>query len=75
MSETNGTLCSTCTKSIWCPTWAQWKCLAYSMRIRDNQIIDVCDSYRKRNKNFKEPKCQCEDCLKNELLYEEDCDE
>ena len=37
--------------------------------------ITKCKLYSKRPKNFKEPKCQCEDCLKNELLLNEEYDE
>lgn len=68
-------LCPTCVHSIWCRTWAEWKCTQLCTRLRDNDIVVKCDYHKPRYKGFKEPKCQCEDCLKNEMLYEEDCDE
>ena len=68
-------LCPTCVHSIWCRTWAEWKCKKLCIRIRSNNVINKCDDYKTRPKGFKEHKCQCEDCLKNELLYEENCDE
>ena len=66
---TNG-LCPSCENSIWCPTWAEWKCKVESKRIYS--AVTKCDSYKKRGKDFKEPKCQCEDCLKNEVLWDEE---
>lgn len=74
MSKENKYLCSTCTNSIRCNTWAEWKCKKLETRIRNNQVVNKCEYYSKRSKGFKEPKCQCEDCLKNELLFEEDYD-
>lgn len=68
-------LCPTCVHSIWCRTWAEWKCRILCKRIRNPDSVTGCEHYKTRPKGFKEPKCQCEDCLKNELLYEEDCDE
>jgi hypothetical protein len=62
-------LCNTCTKSIKCPTWSETKCTELKTRIYSK--ITTCKYYKKRDKNFKEPKCQCESCLKNEALYEE----
>ena len=68
-------LCPTCVHSIWCRTWAEWKCKKLCIRIRNHNSISKCENYKSRPKGFKEHKCQCEDCLKNELLYEEDYDE
>ena len=65
-------LCPTCVHSIWCQTWAEWKCKELCTRIKNNNSISQCEHYKSRPKGFKEPKCQCEDCLKNDLLYEED---
>ena len=65
-------LCPTCVYSIWCRTWAEWKCKKLQIRLRNSNVVTTCDHYKTRPKGFKEPKCQCEDCLKNELLYEED---
>lgn len=64
------TLCETCVHGIFCPTWAEWRCKAKEKRIYDN--LTQCESYKKRDKNFKEPKCQCKSCLENELLFEEE---
>lgn len=63
-------LCETCMNAIWCPTWAEWKCRSKEKRIR--RELTKCSDYKKRDKNFKEPKCQCKSCLENELLFEEE---
>lgn len=65
-------LCETCIHSIRCETWAEWKCKLENRRIYE--IRTKCSGYKKRDSNFKEPKCQCEDCLKNELLFSEEED-
>lgn len=65
-------LCPSCTNSIRCETWAEWKCKAQKRRIYGYKTMTVCGSYKKRPKDFKEPKCQCEDCLKNATLIEEE---
>lgn len=64
------TLCETCSEAIWCPTWAEWRCKAKEKRIYVK--LTKCSDYEKRDKNFKEPKCQCKSCLENELLFEEE---
>lgn len=63
-------LCETCMNAIWCPTWTEWKCKVKEKRIRGE--MTKCSDYKKRDKNFKEPKCQCKNCLENELLFEEE---
>ena len=63
-------LCATCTMSIWCPTWTEWKCRVKEKRIYNFKTLTECESYKKRDKNFKESKCQCENCLENELIYD-----
>ena len=63
-------LCPSCVNSVWCPTWTEWKCKAKSKRIYS--VVTKCGSYKKRDKDFKEPKCQCEDCLKNEILWDKE---
>lgn len=63
------TLCETCSEAIWCPTWAEWRCKAKEKRIYVK--LTKCSDYKKRDKNFKEPKCQCESCLENDDLWEE----
>jgi hypothetical protein len=56
-------LCKTCVNSIWCDTWAEWKCKDLKLRINGDLVN--CSTYKKRPKDFKEAKCQCEDCLTN----------
>jgi hypothetical protein len=62
-------LCKSCISCVWCPTWGEKKCKELKTRIYSK--ITTCKHYKKRDKNFKEPKCQCESCLKNEKLNEE----
>lgn len=64
-------LCSTCANSIRCDTWAEWKCRKFERRIYDYYTMTNCEFYKKRQKNFKEPKCQCEDCINNESLCDD----
>lgn len=56
-------LCATCEKSIFCNTWGEWKCKGLELRVYGDVV--QCGTYKKRPKDFKEPKCQCEDCLNN----------
>lgn len=65
-------LCPNCVEAIWCPTWAEVKCKKLKRRIYGYAKLTDCMFYKKRGKDFKEPKCQCEDCLSNELLAGED---
>lgn len=62
-------LCSSCIESIFCPTWAEWKCKKFKKRIYFKPTI--CKGYKERPKNFEEPKCQCENCLRNDILTDE----
>lgn len=66
----NEGLCSSCMNSIWCPTWGEWKCKALKRRIYWSNL-STCRFYSKRGKDFKEPRCQCDGCLKNEALLDE----
>lgn len=68
----NEGLCSSCVNGIFCPTWAEWKCKKFERRIYGWRKLTRCQFYTKRGKDFKEPRCQCEDCLKNEALYDEE---
>lgn len=68
-------LCSSCVFAIWCPTWAEMRCSAKSKRIYGWKTLNKCEFYKKRDKGFKEPKCQCENCLENDLLWDEECEE
>lgn len=73
MSETKGLyegLCPTCVNSIFCPTYADWKCLEH-MRRYPYAGARECDDYKKRPAKWEGKRCQCEDCLKNELLMDE----
>ena len=63
-------LCKECRNGIFCPTWGEYKCKAYMKRIY--REVTACDAYSKRPKDFKETPCQCEDCLDNEKLWEEE---
>lgn len=67
--------CSNCGKSIWCPTWGEWKCTAYKKRVYARKDIVECDEYIKRPANWPEVPCRCKDCLDNEKLSEEDVNE
>lgn len=62
--------CPTCTMSIRCPTWGELKCVVRKRWLVHNGPAE-CPDYKQRGKDFKEPRCQCEDCLKNDLLAEE----
>lgn len=62
-------LCASCSNSLKCYTWAEWKCTAQTRRVYET--VTKCDDYKKRGKDFKEPRCQCDDCLRNEALIEE----
>lgn len=64
-------LCPSCVNSIFCDTWGEWKCLVKERRIYVYAGMTTCKDYKKRGKDFKKRKCQCEDCLRNELLVEE----
>lgn len=64
-------LCASCEKGIYCPTWADYKCLLKMRRIYSSMPLSrQCSDYKKRGTNFKETDCQCEDCLKNDDLWE-----
>ena len=63
-------LCKSCENSLHCPTWGETKCKAFNMRIYETMYN--CVSYKKRSKDFKEPKCQCDQCLENPNLNEEE---
>lgn len=69
--NTNQGLCPTCAESIHCDTWGEMKCKKLERRINGYKTLTYCKFYKKRDKSFKEPKCQCEDCLKNGALHEE----
>lgn len=74
MSE-NKSLCPTCNNSIRCETWGEVKCTAKKRRINEWKEIVECREYKKRSAKWKEPRCQCKDCLENEKLSEEREDE
>lgn len=72
MANENKSLCETCVSSRRCETWGELKCVAKKMRIYGYKTLTECKFYKKRGKDFKEEPCQCEDCLKNEALMEEE---
>ena len=63
-------LCLNCVSSRWCETWGEMKCLMKKQRIYGYAKLTECKFYKKRGKDFTESPCQCEDCVKNELLTE-----
>lgn len=71
MSNETTELCPTCKNSIWCGTWAEWKCVAKKQRIYAYKTMTTCGSYKKRPKDFKESLCQCEDCLRSADTFNE----
>lgn len=66
-------LCASCTSSIFCPTWTELKCVKRKVIFSSygRPIPTECSDYKKRGKDFKEPVCHCDDCLKNESLADE----
>lgn len=71
MSDNSKGSCPTCANSIRCETWTEFKCLVNKHRYSYSEPVTICDSYEKRGSDFKESKCQCEDCLTNVALAEE----
>lgn len=66
-------LCASCSSSIWCPTWGEWKCRLHERRIYSAMLLSKqCPDYKRRPKDFKESKCQCKSCLENEALLDEE---
>lgn len=63
MPEQNTSLCPTCVNSVYCDVWAEIKCKVRAARIYES--MTECEFYEKRKKDFKEPLCRCEDCLKH----------
>lgn len=70
---TDGNLCHSCTNSIWCATWCEWKCTKHAVRFTSygHSQPTSCLDYKRRDKNFKGTKCQCKDCLINEKLLDD----
>ena len=64
-------LCASCTQSIYCFTCFECICNVKEQLFYNYKTITNCEYYKKRDKNFKEPKCQCENCLENELTMED----
>lgn len=57
--------CPTCSNSIRCYTWGEWKCVEQKRRYIHNGPVE-CADYKKRPAGWKEMRCRCEDCLRNE---------
>ena len=68
-------LCMSCVNSIFCKTWTEYKCTVREKRMYDYESITKCKQYSKRPKDFKERKCQCENCLNNSIIFEEELEE
>ena len=51
-----------CTNSILCPIWTEWKCIEHKETIRDESICDNCEFFKKRSKDDSIPECHCETC-------------
>lgn len=66
-------LCASCVNAVRCYTWGEWKCLKQAVRFSSygHSMPTKCSDYEKRGKDFKESRCQCDDCLRNESLAEE----
>lgn len=56
--------CDTCAHAIHCDTWGEVKCTYLKMRIYDFETMTECKFYKKRPKDFEEPNCQCEECVR-----------
>lgn len=65
----NESLCASCSNSIRCDTWTEWRCSTKKRRIYET--VTKCSDYAKRPKNFKQMRCHCKDCLENESLIEQ----
>ena len=61
--------CPTCSNSIRCDTWAEWKCTVHKRRYIHNGPVN-CPDFKKRPAKWEEMRCGCEDCQKNETLME-----
>lgn len=70
-------LCTSCVNCVRCYTWGEWKCLKQAVRFTSHghSMPTKCSDYEKRDNNFKEPKCQCKDCLVNESLWDEESED
>ena len=66
----DSSLCSKCNNSIWCDTWAEWKCTAQNKRIYNYKELTGCTDFVPRPKTWKEVPCSCESCLDNDDLFE-----
>lgn len=69
----NEKLCSSCSNSIYCPTWAEYKCTKRAVRFSSYgySMPTKCDDYVKRPSNWKEIPCGCDSCQRNENLSDE----
>ena len=58
--------CMGCKKSVWCSTWAEFKCTVKQRRIYEpeNDARDCSDFEKeRRGKSEEEPKCRCKHCM------------
>ena len=65
----NETLCAKCGNGVFCPSWGEWKCLAYERRMY-YPVVD-CSLYEQDTRE-KKPDCGCETCVEHGYRYEDD---
>lgn len=65
-------LCASCSNSIWCDVWAEWKCTVKKKRIYNHASLTECESYKKRPKDWKPIPCGCKDCQENGPQWDEE---
>ena len=68
-------LCPNCSSAFFCKTWGEWECCAKKKRIYFIDWAYECADFKKRPAKWKEMRCGCGDCQKNELLMEENDEE
>ena len=55
--------CLNCAHSIWCDSWAEYKCTINIRRIYDPAGDALRCGDFKKDRNTEKPKCQCKTCL------------
>lgn len=67
MSNTKQT-CDTCENGIFCPTWAEVKCMVFLRRnVYEPDQPNDCEKYKKK-KSVEEPTCNCDECCESRSL-------
>ena len=57
--------CKNCSNAIRCNTWGEYKCTTRELRY--SKPVEDCADFVKRPVGWKEMKCRCEDCLRDEF--------